>query len=53
VIPGTFAAVYVGDRLAAGFEHSDSRAFLVAGIVMVLLIAISFLPNLVHKLRHR
>ena len=52
VIPGTLAAVYVGDRLATGFEHSDSRAFLVAGIVIVLLIAVSFLPNLVHKLRH-
>ena len=52
VIPGTVAAVYVGDRIAAGLEHSDSQAFLIAGAVMVLLIAISFLPSLIVKLRH-
>jgi len=51
VIPGTLLAVYVGDRIAAGFEHSDSHAFLVAGVVMLLLVALSFLPKLVEKLR--
>ena len=53
VLPGTVAAVYVGDRIAAGLEHNDKGAFLVAGGVMLLLLAISFLPNLVEKLRHR
>jgi uncharacterized membrane protein YdjX (TVP38/TMEM64 family) len=51
VIPGTVAAVYVGDRIAAGFVHSDSRAFLIAGIVVVALLALSFAPSLVEKLR--
>jgi phospholipase D1/2 len=51
VIPGTLLAVYVGDRIAAGFERSDSRAFLVAGVVMLLLVALSFLPKLIEKLR--
>lgn len=51
IVPGTVAAVYVGDRIAAGFVHSDSRAFLIAGIVMVLLIVISFAPNVIEKLR--
>lgn len=51
VIPGTIAAVYVGDRIAAGFVHGDSRAFLIAGIVVLALVAISFVPSLVEKLR--
>lgn len=51
IVPGTVAAVYVGDRIAAGFVHSDSRAFLIAGIVMALLIVLSFAPNLIEKLR--
>jgi uncharacterized membrane protein YdjX (TVP38/TMEM64 family) len=51
VIPGTIAAVYVGDRLAAGIEHNDSHAFSVAAIVMLVLLALSFLPNLVRKIR--
>ena len=51
VAPGTLAAVYVGDRIAAGIVHSDSRAFMIAGTVMLVLVAISFLPNLVEKLR--
>ncbi|HSQ29906.1 MAG TPA: VTT domain-containing protein [Gemmatimonadaceae bacterium] len=51
VIPGTIAAVYVGDRLAAGIEHNDSHAFTVAAIVMLVLLALSFLPTLIRKLR--
>lgn len=53
VIPGTLAAIYVGDRIATGIVHSDSRAFLIAGVVMLLLIAISFLPTLIEKVRGR
>ena len=51
VVPGTVAAVYVGDRVAAGIEHSDSHAFMVAGAVMLLLLALSFLPNLIRTFR--
>jgi uncharacterized membrane protein YdjX (TVP38/TMEM64 family) len=51
VVPGTVAAVYVGDRVAAGFEHSDSHAFVIAGGVMLLLLALSFLPNLIRTVR--
>jgi hypothetical protein len=41
----------VGDRVAAGFEHSDSHAFVIAGGVMLLLLALSFLPNLIRTVR--
>jgi uncharacterized membrane protein YdjX (TVP38/TMEM64 family) len=53
VIPGSIAAVYVGERIAAGFRGSGKSAFLVAAAVMVGLIALSFLPNLIKKLRGR
>ena len=51
IVPGTLAAVYVGDRIAAGFEHRDSHAFLIAGAVMLALLGLSFLPNLIEKMR--
>lgn len=51
VIPGTIAAVYVGDRLVAGIEHNDSHAFTVAAIVMLVLLGVSFVPNLIRKMR--
>ena len=51
VVPGTVAAVYVGDRVAAGFERGDSHAFVIAGAVMLGLLALSFLPNLTRKIR--
>ncbi|HXT17966.1 MAG TPA: VTT domain-containing protein [Gemmatimonadaceae bacterium] len=53
VIPGSIAAVYVGDRVAAGFRGGGKSAFLVAAIVMAALFALSFLPNLIKKLRGR
>jgi uncharacterized membrane protein YdjX (TVP38/TMEM64 family) len=53
IIPGTIAAVYVGDRVAAGFRGSGKSAFLVAAAVMVGLIALSFTPTLIKKLRER
>ena len=53
IIPGTIAAVYVGDRLAAGFQGSGKSAFLVAGAVMAGLIALSFAPTAIRKLRGR
>jgi uncharacterized membrane protein YdjX (TVP38/TMEM64 family) len=51
VIPGTVAAVYVGERVAAGFRGSGKSAFLIAAIVMIALIGLSFVPSLVKKLR--
>ena len=51
IIPGTIAAVYVGDRLVAGLETGDKRALLVAGLVVAALFALSFAPTLVKKLR--
>jgi len=51
IIPGTIAAVYVGDRLVAGLETGDKRALLVAGLVVAAMFALSFAPTLVKKLR--
>ena len=51
ILPGTIAAVYVGDRLVAGLETGDKRALLVAGLVVAALFALSFAPTLVKKLR--
>ena len=51
IIPGTIAAVYVGDRLVAGLETGNKRALLVAGLVLAALFVLSFAPTLVKKLR--
>jgi uncharacterized membrane protein YdjX (TVP38/TMEM64 family) len=51
ILPGTVAAVYVGDRVMAGLQGNDKRAFLVAGAVVVGLFALSFMPALVRKAR--
>jgi len=51
ILPGTIAAVYVGDRLLAGITGSDRRALVVAGVVMAALFALSFAPTLIKKLR--
>jgi uncharacterized membrane protein YdjX (TVP38/TMEM64 family) len=51
ILPGTVAAVYVGDRLMAGITGSDRRALLTAGLVVAALFALSFAPTLVRKLR--
>ncbi|MFL5614104.1 MAG: TVP38/TMEM64 family protein [Gemmatimonadaceae bacterium] len=51
ILPGTIAAVYVGDRIMAGITGSDRRAFVVAGVVVAALFALSFAPTLIMKLR--
>jgi len=51
IVPGTIAAVYVGDRLVAGLETGDKRALLLAGLVVAAMFALSFAPTLVKKLR--
>jgi uncharacterized membrane protein YdjX (TVP38/TMEM64 family) len=50
VLPGSVAAVYVGDRILAGIR-SDHRALVVAAAVMIALMALSFVPTLIKKLR--
>lgn len=51
VIPGTVAAVYAGDRIAAGFTGGGKSSFFVAGGVMLALLVVSFIPTIVKKLR--
>ena len=51
ILPGTIAAVYIGDRLMAGITESDRSAFVVAGVVAAALFALSFAPTLIKKLR--
>ena len=51
ILPGTVAAVYVGERIMAGITGSDKRAFVVAGLVVAALFALSFAPTLIKKLR--
>lgn len=51
ILPGTVAAVYVGDRLMAGITGSDRHALVVAGVVVAALFALSFAPTLIKKLR--
>jgi uncharacterized membrane protein YdjX (TVP38/TMEM64 family) len=51
ILPGTVAAVYVGDRLMAGIVGSNKRAFVVAGIVVVALFGLSFAPSIIQRLR--
>lgn len=53
ILPGTIAAVYVGDRIMAGITGSDKRAFVVASLVVAALFALSFAPTLIKKLRRR
>ena len=53
ILPGTIAAVYVGDRLMAGITGSDKRAFVVAGVVVAALFALSFAPTIVKRLRRQ
>jgi uncharacterized membrane protein YdjX (TVP38/TMEM64 family) len=51
IIPGTIAAVYVGDRIVAGYRENDKAAFLLAGLAVVALLALSFAPGLVARLK--
>jgi uncharacterized membrane protein YdjX (TVP38/TMEM64 family) len=53
ILPGTIAAVYVGDRLVAGVQTGDKRAFVLAGVVVAAMFSLSFVPTLMKKLRRR
>jgi uncharacterized membrane protein YdjX (TVP38/TMEM64 family) len=51
ILPGTIAAVYVGDRLIAGLQGNDRRAFVIAGVVVVAMFGLSFAPTVVTRIR--
>ncbi|HEX7020304.1 MAG TPA: VTT domain-containing protein [Gemmatimonadaceae bacterium] len=51
IVPGTIAAVFVGDRLVAGLQ-GDKQPLVIAAAVGAALLALSFAPTLVKKLRH-
>jgi uncharacterized membrane protein YdjX (TVP38/TMEM64 family) len=53
VVPGTLAAVYVGERIADGFRGSGKSAFIIAALVMIALFGLSYVPSLIRKLRGR
>ena len=53
IIPYIVAAVFAGERVAAGFRGGGRSAFLVAAAVMLALIGVSFLPTVIRKLRQR
>lgn len=50
IVPGTLAAVFVGDRIEAGL-HGNKQPLLLAAIVGAALVALSFAPTLVKRLR--
>ena len=51
ILPGTVAAVYVGDRVIAGISGSDKRALVIAVVVAAAMFALSFAPSLIKRLR--
>lgn len=51
ILPGTIAAVYVGKQVMAGITESDRHAFVIAGLVVAAMFALSFAPSLIKKLR--
>jgi uncharacterized membrane protein YdjX (TVP38/TMEM64 family) len=53
ILPGTLAIVYVGDRVMAGIRGEEGYPFVVAGVVAVALIALSFLPTILRRRRKR
>jgi uncharacterized membrane protein YdjX (TVP38/TMEM64 family) len=53
IIPYTVAAVFAGERVAAGFRGGGRSALLIAASVMLALIGVSFLPSVIRKRRER
>ena len=49
VIPGTIAAVYVGDRIAAGLAGHQHGALIVGLAIMAGIFALSFVPKLFER----
>lgn len=54
IVPGTVAIVYVGDRVMAGIRGDDGHPFLVAAVVSVSLVLLSFVvPAMARRRRRR
>jgi uncharacterized membrane protein YdjX (TVP38/TMEM64 family) len=53
IIPGTLLSAFIGDRVVAGVHGHNRGALYLAGGIGVLLLALSFVPNLIKKLRRR
>ena len=53
IIPGTIIYTYFAESLIAGVSGAGRRALVRVTIAAVLLIAVSFAPGLVQRLRHR
>ena len=50
IIPGTLAAALVGDRVIAGFHGGGKTPFVVAALVALGLVVLTFLPSLATRL---
>lgn len=53
IMPGTIAIVFVGDRVMAGIRGEEGHPFLVAAVLSVALVALSFVPTIVKRRRLR
>lgn len=53
IVPYTVAAVFAGDRVAAGFRGGGRSALWVAAAVMLALIGVSYVPTAIRKRRKR
>jgi uncharacterized membrane protein YdjX (TVP38/TMEM64 family) len=53
IIPGTLLSAYIGDRVIAGVHGKDRTPLYFAVGAGLVLLALSFLPNLIKKLRKR
>ena len=53
IIPGTLLSAYIGDRVIAGVHGHDRTPLYFALGAGLLLLGLSFLPNLMKKLRRR
>ena len=53
IVPGTVVYTYFADSLIAGAEGASRAAFLKVGIAAALLLAVSFAPMLMRRIRRR
>lgn len=53
IIPGTLMATFIGAQLAAGVYGKSKKPYLWGGIAAALMLAVSFAPRLLNRLRGR
>ena len=53
IIPGTLLAAFIGDRLAAGIHGKSKRPYLFAGAGVLIMLGLSFAPQLWGKAHRR